>query len=340
MGDHGDNTSKTLGDIFPDQYHHYLCGPVPAPPFEKPAELERVWGCNWGASSEVGPLRMVLMKRPGDELRVVRADCWDERAQALVDPEGRWYWRDRMPPDIALLQQQHDGLAAALRAEGVEVCYVEGAPPHFPKSVFTRDPLLTVRGGAIIGRMAPAMRRGEERFVTQAVAALGMPILRTIVGTGMVEGGSFAKVTPRVAVFGTSIRCNDEGARQLQEGLAWLGIELIVVPMSGWFIHLDGHFGMVDVDKALVNAPGLPHWFLDRLTDMGIEPIYCHPDERWAINSLCVRPGKIIMCEGFPFTTERLQRRGVEVVTVPYQEILKNGGSVHCSTMELVRDDP
>ena len=327
------------GGMFPEQYHHYLCGPVPSPPFEEAGELERVWGRVWGASTEVGPLRMVLMRRPGAELEVVREECWDERAQALVDPGGMWYWRDRTPPDIALMQRQHDGLAEILRAEGVEVCYLDSTPRTFPKSVFTRDPLITVRGGAIVGRMAPRMRRGEERYVSEFVAGLGMPILRTVTGTGTMEGGSFAKLTPTIAAFGTSIRCNAEAARQLEEALRWLGIELIVVAMGGWSIHLDGHFGMVDVDKALVNAPGLPHWFLDRLGTLGIEAIHCHPNERWAINSLAVRPGRVIMAAGHPYTRERLERRGVEVVETPYGEVIKNGGGVHCSTMELVRDN-
>ena len=44
------------------------------------------------------------------------------------------------------------------------------------------------------------------------------------------------------------------------------------------------------------------------------------------------------MAEGSPRTAERLARAGVEVVTVPYDEIHKNGGGVHCSTMELVRE--
>jgi N-dimethylarginine dimethylaminohydrolase len=323
---------------YPEEYHQTLCAPTPEPGFSDPREMERVWGENWGADDEVGPLRLVLMRRPGRELEVVRADCWDERAQALVDPDGGWYWLDRDPPDIPKLQAQHDGLAATLDAEGVIVKYVDPAPPGFVKAIFTRDPLVTVRGGAIIGRMAPLMRRGEERSITQAVAALGMPILRTIVGTGMLEGGTFCKLTPKVAAFGTSIRCNAEAARQLEETLCWLGIELIVVPMGGWSIHIDGHLGMVDVDKALVDPPGLPHWFLDRLKELGIEPIYCHPDERWAINSLCVRPGRIVMAEGFPYTVERLTRRGIEVLTIPYDEIHKNGGGIHCSTMELLRD--
>ena len=44
------------------------------------------------------------------------------------------------------------------------------------------------------------------------------------------------------------------------------------------------------------------------------------------------------MCDGYPRAREALERRGVEVVAVAYDEIQKGGGGVHCSTMELVRD--
>ena len=44
------------------------------------------------------------------------------------------------------------------------------------------------------------------------------------------------------------------------------------------------------------------------------------------------------MCDGYPRTRELLERRGMEVVAIPYDEIQKGGGGVHCSTMELVRD--
>jgi N-dimethylarginine dimethylaminohydrolase len=197
---------------------------------------------------------------------------------------------------------------------------------------------VTVPGGAILGRLAPTMRKGEERHIHQALGALGVPILRTIHGTGMLEGGSFAKLTPTVAAYSTSIRCNESGARQLQETLAWLGIELIVVPMGGWSIHLDGHFSMVDIDKALVDPLGLPWWFLDRLTELGIEQLICPPGEEWAINSLCLRPGLVVMCEGYDRTRELLEHRGIEVLAIPYDEVQKGGGGIHCSTMELVRD--
>ena len=39
---------------------------------------------------------------------------------------------------------------------------------------------------------------------TRSLARLGMPILRTIHGTGILEGGSFAFINPRTAVVGLS----------------------------------------------------------------------------------------------------------------------------------------
>jgi N-dimethylarginine dimethylaminohydrolase len=95
-------------------------------------------------------------------------------------------------------------------SEGVEVHFADQLEERFTKAMYTRDSLISVPGGVIVGRLAPLMRRGEERSATRAVGALGLPILRTITGTGPLEGGSFAKLTRRVAAFGTSIRCNDE----------------------------------------------------------------------------------------------------------------------------------
>ncbi len=331
--------AASVSDALPPSYHQSLFPPLPEPAFEASDERLSVWGALWGANSEVGRLRAVLMRRPGRELEQITADGWDAALQALVDPEAGWYWESDQPPDLTLVQEQYDGLLETLAAEGVDVHLADPVGAGYSKAMYTRDPLVMLPGGAVVGRLGPRMRRGEEQSMTRAVASLGMPILRTIVGTGLVEGGSFAKLTPKVAAFGTSIRCNDEGARQLHEVVRYFGIELIVVPMAGFSLHLDGAFAMVDVDKALVHAGDLPYWFLARLAELGIEPIWCHPDELWAVNSLAVSPGRVIMCDGYPYTAERLERRGVEVLQIPYGEIQKNGGGIHCSTIELIRDD-
>jgi N-dimethylarginine dimethylaminohydrolase len=306
------------------------------PPFHE--ELASVWGAGFGAHDEVGVLRRVMVRTPGDELEAIREDAWDEQLGALVDPDGRWYWTDRRPPDLDLVASQHQGLVEALRAEGVEVVVADPLGAPFVKSVYTRDPSITVPGGAIIGRMGVRMRRGEEPHTTRALAAAGMPILGTITGTGTLEGGSFTMLRPGLAAFGTSIRCNHEAARQLRALLELIGVELIVVPIAGYSIHIDLHFAMVDVDRALVDPTGLPYDFLLKLRELGIETIDAASGEDWGLNLLCLRPGRVLMAEGSPRSADILARAGVEVITIPYDELHKNGGGVHCSTIELVRD--
>jgi N-dimethylarginine dimethylaminohydrolase len=306
------------------------------PPFHE--ELADVWGAPFGAVDEVGVLRRVMVRTPGDELKAIRGDGWNEELGALVDPHGQWYWTDRHPPDLARVASQHQGLVSALQAEGVEVVLVEPLGAPFVKSIYTRDPSITVPGGAIVGRMGVRRRRGEEPHVTRALAAAGMPILGTITGTGTLEGGSFVKLRPGLAALGTSIRCNEEGFRQLRVLLELIGVELIRVPIAGYSIHIDLHLAMVDVDRALIDPAGLPYDFLVKLRELGIETIEVAPGEEWGINLLCLRPGRVLMAEGSPRTAELLSRAGVEVVTIPYDEIHKNGGGVHCSTIELVRD--
>ena len=85
------------------------------------------------------------------------------------------------------------------------------------------------------------------------------------------------KIRPGLAAFGLSVRCNDEGADQLDEVLFRLGVELIRVPLPGLSIHLDGHLAMLDHDTALVNGETLPHWFLARLQALGHTPAVASP---------------------------------------------------------------
>ena len=307
------------------------------PPFLE--DLPASWGARWGAADEIGALRRVAVRRPGHEFDVIDPEQWDDEVGALVDPNGMWYWTDREPPRLEALQAEHDGLVAALRAEQITVDAHESLGAPFVKSVYMRDPFLMIPGGAIVGRMAVRMRRGEEREATRLLGASGVPILGTITGTGTVEGGSFIKLGPGLAAFGTSVRCNEEGARQLQALLGLQGIELLVVALPGYTVHLDVHLAIVDAGKALVDVVGLPYTFMAELRRRGFELIEAEHSERpWALNLLCLRAGRVLMSQGTPRTTERLERHGIEVVTIPYDRIQRNGGGIHCSTNELIRD--
>lgn len=310
------------------------------PAFESAEQQRLVWGREWGCPNDVGTLRLVLLCRPPDDIRdVVDTARWDSELEAYADREAGWYWRHREPPDLARMRAQHDRLAEALRAEGVELAYVPGTVPGHIKSQSTRDQVVAVRGGAIICRMGARLRRGEEAPATRAVAALGMPILRTINGAGIFEGGSFAMINERTAVIGIGARANAEGARQVEEVLRTLGVELLKVELSGYRQHIDGAFVMADVDVALINPIGLPFSFLEKLKALKVRTVECQPDDPpFTVNCLAVRPGRVIMSRTSERTVERLGKAGVEVIALDYEHVYRGGGGVHCSTAPLVRD--
>ncbi len=331
------------------QYYHEVLKRIPPqafPEFEDSEMQTRVWGRRWGVHDDVGPMKMVLVHRPGDEIARMTADKYDAGVEAIIDDAEQWYWRREAPPDLNKMQSEHDAMTSALQAEGVEVVYLNDCSPKDPKAMFVRDNGIVLNGGVIIARMGPVGkdtgtgRRGEEAFVTLKLAELGMPILRTIHGSGLFEGGSFAFIDKKTAAIGLSYRQNEEAARQIEEVLAVQGITLIRVALTGHSLHLDGSFTMVDEKMALVNSTRLPYWFLDLLKERKIHTIEVHhADNPMAVNCLVVRPGKVI----FPInngegTAERMTKAGIDIVPIDYSECQCNGGSIHCSTLPLIRE--
>jgi N-dimethylarginine dimethylaminohydrolase len=323
-------------------YHQTMkmFGAIPEPAFETRDELERVWGRAWGCDNDVGQLRVVLMHRPGDELKIVDPAKRIEAIGSFGDLATGWYWQSDSIPPVSDMQGQHDALVKALRKEGVEVVFLDGVGGGRLKSCYTRDSVISVKGGAIVCRMAPRIRRGEELAASRTLAKHGVPILRTLNGTATMEGGSFAWLNSRTAVIGRSIRVNEDGANQVGEVLRRQGVELICVDLCGYQIHIDGALVMIDVDLAIVDPSQLPYWFLDRLKALKIRTIEITPaDSSWVVNCLAVRPGRILMPVGASNRTlDELARNKVEPIIVHYDCMQLNGGGIHCSTSPLIRD--
>jgi N-dimethylarginine dimethylaminohydrolase len=317
-----------------------MFAPPGSPPFEDTAELEQSWGRAWGLNNDVGTIRSVLVHRPGPEMALIDPTKRIEEIGSFGDLDAGWYFQSDTVPDLAEMQAQHDAMVAAMVARGIEVNVIDGAPGNRMKQCYTRDPLIMVKGGAIICRMGTRIRRGEELAITRTLARLGIPILRTLSGTAIMEGGSFAWINPTTCVIGCGIRVNREGARQVGEVLATQGVELIVIDLVGYDIHIDGAFLMIDRDLALVNPSGLPFSFLERLKELKVRTIEITPaDNGWIINALALAPGELLMPEGATNRTlDQLAAAGVRWTTLPYDKMQLNGGGIHCSTTPLIRD--
>jgi len=297
-------------------------------------EVETYWGRRWGATSEIGKLRTVLMHRPGDELKA-------------IDDSTRWLWVGK--PDIPKAQREHDAMARAVKDEGVEVHYLNRSVENRAKMYFMRDQASVTRGGVILSRMALDIRRGEERFVASRLGELNVPILRTIHGGGTLEGGNFMFLDSETVLIGVGVRTNREGFRQASDVLTTQGVKsVIAVPQSAYlhtfpsgYVHLDVAFNVVDTDLVVVYPEGVPYELIELVRERKMRMIEVPREEalRMSTNFLVLRPRKIMTASGNEQTRKALEREGVEVIEAGVDELMKGGGSVRCMTMPLMRDE-
>ncbi len=339
-------SKRTISNSLDDRYR-YQClmeefeGPA-EPPFEDPEQQRKIWGDVWGCDSEVGRLRKILVHRPGDEIKRITREWYMEDLQSYGDREEGIWWRSRSLPDLEKMQAVHDRFTDALRAEGVEVIYIHDKPTNRPvplKQMSPRDVVIGIPGGVVICRPNAVGRREETFWATRRIVEAGCPIVRTISGAGLVEGGSFMWIDAKTAVVSTGLCTNRAGVEQLRETLAWCGVELLTLETPGFGQHLDGFLVMVDVDKALINPIWLPYDFVAELRKRGIEMIKLSPeDPPFAQNTVAVAPGRIISSEMSDATRATLESKGIQVTSLDYEPCWSSGGGMRCNTAPLARD--
>lgn len=315
-----------------------LFGSEIEPSFFDATKMEEYWGAHWGVNSEYGKLKMVYMHRPGDELKTMTTADYDPARDALIGKDYCYYWRGSEAPNIEKAQAQHDYFTDVLRSYGVEILYTKDNPTYLRKTVNTRDVACAVPGGMIIMRLGPHMRRGEEALATKMLGGHGIPILHTITGNGILEGGGVMMMDPHHCAVAQSHRCTDAGIIQLKSVLEPMDIEVIPVPVGGYAIHIDSLVSFIGERLALVNTEKLPYFFIERMQKMGFKMIEVEPDEGWAINLIVVEPGVICMIDGFPKTKAKLEAEGFKVIPIPWDENIRSGGGLHCGTCPVMRE--
>ncbi len=304
---------------------------------------EEVWGNQFGVDNSVGKIQKILLHCPGKELEQLKDGIYEEEAGARIlrgrNGRIRNYFKSHELPDIGLMQEQHNKMADILRAEGMEIYYLEDKSEYWTNLTFTRDVALMLPKGAVLTRFAMYFHQGDTYLTQKFLADQNIPILGAIQGNGTIEGGSFSMLDEKTAVIGRSVRVNDEGIEQLRRLLSYQGIELIVVDMPAFYIHLDEAFVPVDKDKALVSTFILPHWFLNMLKERGYTLIETDRDDPFLTNNcLALSPGKVLFSALGTKTRKNLDKAGVETIPVDISEINKLGGGIHCATLPLLRD--
>jgi dimethylargininase len=285
---------------------------------------------SYGSQSMTAPLQRVLVKRPD--------------AAFAVDDPIKWHYTAK--PDLKIAQQEHDTLVAQLQRTGIEIIYHDEAQPDRADAIYVFDPALITDEGAIILRMGKALRQGEEAAMARRLEALDIPILYSLQGQALAEGGDLLWVDQSTLAVGLGFRTNREGLRQLQEVLDDLGVTVIPVELPYYqgpeaCLHLLSLISIVDEQLAVIYPPLLSVPFWQFLQEQGFHFVEVPPEEFETMgpNVLALAPGQCLMLEGNPVTQQRLMAAGCEVLTYRGQEIsLKAEGGPTCLTRPLLRE--
>jgi N-dimethylarginine dimethylaminohydrolase len=234
-----------------------------------------------------------------------------------------------------------------LRKEGVKVHYIEERVQR-PKMYFTRDQAVVLRGGAVVGRMALDIRRGEEVYVHRKLASLDIPIYRVVGGYGYFEGGNLIYLDRNTVLIGEGLRTNEEGVEQVIEVLYMIGYEEVIrVPLAGYYksfpsgyVHIDVGLNIPDHNICVVYPEALPYYIIEELMERKFEIIEVPRDEalRMATNFLPIRPGRVVAVEGNRVTCKKMERYGIDVIEVDVDELIKGGGGIRCMTLPIDRE--
>lgn len=288
-------------------------------------EVGTVWA-SCGVASESSPLKAVLLHRPGAELAHIK------------DPDTL-QMLGSLDPDRA--KQQHDALAEAFRHAGVVVHYVDPAALPPPNLLFVADLLFMTPEGAIIARPASTVRAGEERLIARRLAEVGIPILRTVHGTGTFEGADAAWLDASTVLLATGLRTNEEGAAQVTALLSEMGIHVVHVGLPYGTMHLMGQLRFADRDLAIAWPGRVPYAAVEALRSRGYTVLFV-PDEvearsGMALNFVTLGPRRILMPAGNPVTQAFYEAAGVTCHTVGVDELVKAAGGIGCLTGILER---
>jgi N-dimethylarginine dimethylaminohydrolase len=272
-----------------------------------------------------GELRRVLVRRPLPE----DADAWES-----------YGWR--AAPDIPTAQAEHEALCGLLEDAGAEVIVSEHDPGN-PDAIYTYDPTLVGREGAVLLLPGKDGRRREPEETASVLEAAGVPVVGRIDLPATVEGGDTVWLDERTLLVGIGYRTSPAAPAALHD--AFPGVDVVVYDLPHWngageVMHLMSFISPLDRDLALVYPRIAPTRLMWLLAERGVAVIEVPDDEfeSMGANVLALGPRRALALEGNDETRRRMERAGVDVVTYRGNEISRKGdGGPTCLTRPLLR---
>jgi N-dimethylarginine dimethylaminohydrolase len=208
--------------------------------------------------------------------------------------------------------------------------------------MFVADLLFMTREGAVLGRPASTVRAGEERLVAERLARLGIPLLRSVRGTGTFEGADAAWLDQHTVLLATGLRTNAQGALQVTALLQEMGVDVVPLGLPYGAMHLMGQLRIADRDLAIAWPGRVPYAAVEALRARGFNVLFLpHIDEAkhgMSLNFVTIGPSQILMPAGNPRTLAFYEEAGITCYSVNIAELAKAAGGIGCLSGILARD--
>lgn len=289
---------------------------------------------NYNGQSETGKIEAILMKKP--EAAWKNQHNVDKQWQQLNYPAA---------PDYAKVLNEYSLFAAIIEKNVDEVHYLPEDNSVGLDSIYTHDPVIITRKGAILCTMGKKERLPEPQAAAKYLQSIGIPIIGEIKAPGKIEGGDIVWFDDDTVAVGIGYRTNREGIEQLRKLTEGLVKEVIEVPLPhgngpAECLHLMSMISPVDRDLAVVYSPLMVVPFREQLIEKGIKFVEVPAEEydSFGCNVLALAPRKCVMIAGNPKTKAGLEKAGATVYEYPGEDVsIKGGGGPTCLTRPLLR---
>ncbi|UWG96447.1 arginine deiminase family protein [Dehalobacter sp. DCM] len=283
-----------------------------------------------------------------------------ERSLTMVNPENFQQYLFNSVPDIPQFLSEHQRYADLLRAHGVEVLQLQdyvrknseliNSLPNLP---YLNDTCLITSHGAILSKMCPGSRAGEETVVGEALENLGIPLYHAFTGSDQFEG--CLAVSPEILFIADTERHD----RKTIEGFFSQALRLFPqiiyaeIPQERRYMHPDMIFGRISESLALAYLPAFLKTYLitekqrieinlkEILARRGMEIIEISDQEQqlWGCSFVSLEENIFIHYDiALNLRTQNeLSRRGVEIIPFHPEALLAGGGSLRCLTLRVWR---
>lgn len=248
----------------------------------------------------------------------------------VINETQKVYQSENINTKIA--EEQHANFVKTMQDHGVEVIEIE-PKPKLNEQVFTRDIGFTIGDKVRIGKMASKIRLEEIKYFKNLLEEHNIPYQDELIDS--IEGGDVI-IDQNIIWVGISLRTTKHAVAKLQEILP--DYQVIDLPLAEGILHLDCTFNVVSPDLALAYRGGLSETDMDKIQSH-YEVIEVGDEEQFTLgtNVLSIGNKKLISLPENKHVNQTLREKGFEVIEVPFNEIIKSGGSFRCCSMPVER---